>query len=115
MLFNFEMVIKTDNISKYRVGGSLVSEDTDKDLFNQVKDAYREVIDNEKITLQNHLIIKDDCILFVDIDIVSISNILKVLSTSLDFKIKPVVTKGCKFTPSSCEPLFKMEVHRLFE
>lgn len=115
MLFNFEMVVKTSDSIKYKIGGSLTPESTDKELFEQVRNTYRLIIDNERITFENHLVIKDDCILFVDIDIVSISNILKVLSSGLGLKIKPIVTNKCKFIPQSCEPLFKMEVHRLFE
>ena len=115
MLFNFEMVIKTNDSSKYKIGGSLTPESCDNDLFSQVREAYLDVISKEQITFENRLVIKDDCILFVDIDIVSMSNILKVLGKSLDFKINPIVNKDCKFIPSSCEPLFKMEVHRLFE
>lgn len=115
MLFNFEIVIKTSGNEKYKIGGGLVPEDCDKDIFSQVREAYIDVISKEEITFQNHLVVKDDCILFIDIDIVSISNILKVLSENLGFKINPRVSTDCKFKPASCEPLFKMEVHRLFE
>ena len=114
MLFNFELVVKVTSITKYRIGGSLTPEENDKELFNQVKDAYQDVIDNNSIYFNNHLILKDDCILFVDVDIISMSNILKLLSRNLGFTIKPNVTSDCKFQPSSCEPLFKMEIHRLF-
>lgn len=114
MFFNFEMVVKTDNVTKYKIGGSLTPENDDKEMFDELKEAYQELLDKEGIILKNHLVIKDDCILFAGVDIISMSNILKQLSTSLGFKVTPVVIKGCKFTPTSSEPLFKMEVHRLF-
>ena len=114
MLFNFEVVYKTDDSAKYKIGGSLSPEFVDRELFEQVKDAYREVLLKEGVSFKDKLVIKDECILFADIDIVSISNILKVLSSNLDFKINTSVSKNCKFIPSSCEPLFRMEVHRLF-
>lgn len=114
MLFNFEVVVKVNDITKYRIGGSLTPESTDKEIFDEVKQAYEEILEKEKVNFQNHLIIKDDCILFVDVDVISMSNILKVLSKGLGFSIKPNVITECKFQPTSCEPLFKMEIHRLF-
>lgn len=114
MLFNFELVVKVNNITKYRIGGSLTPEEGDKELFEQVKDAYKEIIDNNSIDFLNHLIIKDDYILFVDIDIITMSNILKLLGKNLRIDIKPNVVPDCKFQPAACEPLFKMEIHRLF-
>lgn len=115
MLFNFEMVYKTNSELKYRIGGRLIPEECDKDIFVQVKDEYKRIIDEENISFQDHLVLKDDCILYADIDIISMSNILKILSKNLEFKINPVVDKGCVFKPSSCEPLFKMEINRLFK
>ena len=114
MLFNFELVIKVDSVYKYKIGGSLTPEVSDLDIFNQVKEAYRSIFESEEVDLSNNLIIKDDCILFVNIDVISMSNIMKVLSNGLGIKVKPVITKNCRFTPASCEHLFKMEVHRLF-
>ena len=114
MVFSFEMVAKINSDSKYKVGGCLAPEFSDKELFIQVKDAYNEIFTKENIDLKSHMIIKDDYILFSDFDIVVISNILKILSNNLGFEIKSVVKDDCRFIPSSCEPLFKMEIHRLF-
>lgn len=114
MVFSFEMVAKINSDSKYKVGGCLAPEFNDKELFIQVKDAYNEIFTKESIDLKSHMIIKDDYILFSDFDIVVISNILKILSNNLGFEIKSVVKDDCRFIPSSCEPLFKMEIHRLF-
>lgn len=114
MVFSFEMVAKINSDSKYKVGGCLAPEFNDKELFIQVKDAYNEIFTKENVDLKSHLIIKDDYILFSDFDIVVISNILKILSNNLGFEIKSVVKDDCRFIPSSCEPLFKMEIHRLF-
>lgn len=114
MVFSFEMVAKINSDSKYKVGGYLAPEFNDKELFIQVKDAYNEIFTKENIDLKSHMVIKDDYILFSDFDIVVISNILKILSNNLGFKIKSVVKDDCRFIPSSCEPLFRMEIHRLF-
>ena len=114
MVFSFEMVAKTNSVSKYKIGGCLTPEFNDKELFIQVKDAYTEIFTKENVDLRNHMVIKDEYILFSDFDIVVMSNVLKILSNNLGFKIKPVVKDDCRFIPSSCEPLFKMEIHRLF-
>lgn len=114
MVFSFEMVAKTNSVSKYKIGGCLRPEFNDKELFFQVKEAYIEIFKKEKADLKNHMIINDGYILFSDFDIVVVSNILKILSNNLGFSIKTEVKDDCKFIPSSCEPLFKMEVHRLF-
>lgn len=114
MIFRFEIVFKTDDNLKYRIGGKLEPTFDDYDMFSEVKNAYISILDKEKITFGEHLIIRDEYIVFSDIDIISISNILKVLKDNLGIEITPLVDDNCKFSPKSCEPLFKMEIHRLF-
>ena len=115
MLFSFEVVVKTNDTSKYKVGGCLTPDFDDRELFREVSNSYIEFFRHEGVSLKDNVVIKDDCITFADFDIVVISNVLKVLSTNLDFKIRTSVKNDCRFIPSSCEPLFKMEMHRLFE
>lgn len=115
MLFNFAVVHKVNSTYKYRIGGSLTPEDSDKEAFAQVRDAYTEFLKKEGITLGDNFVIKENEILFVNIDIVTVSNVIKVLSKNLDLTIRSGFEDKCTFIPESCEPLFRMEYHRLFK
>lgn len=115
MLFKFGVVCKVNDRCKYRVGGVLEPEEADKGLFADVRDAYKEYLSSNNMNFGDNLIIKDTGITFTNIALDDMVNVLTLLSHNLDFEIKPVVDSSCNFVPQSCEPLFKMEIHRLFK
>lgn len=117
MVFNFEVITKINSSSKYKIEGYLepeLDDEEDKELFTQIKDSYVEIFNQNELDLNDNMTFKENCIYFSDFDVVVLSNIFKILKKNLDFDIKLNIKDDCKFIPSFCEPLAKMEIRRLF-
>ena len=113
MKFNFEKAV-AGHTGSYIVDGKLVADAGDIDIFNQVKDSYASIIGQGDIDFGKHLTVGDSYIQFGDVDLTVMSNMLKILRSNLGLSITADFTEDCTFTPSSCEPLFKMEVRNKF-
>ena len=86
MNFNYVIVNNTDNSSKYKVSGYLTPSENDKDVFEVLKNSYKEIFNEYKLDSDN-MAIKDNELVFVDISFDTMINFLALLSSSLKVNI----------------------------
>ena len=113
MLFKVQYVEKV--AKQYIITGRLTYSLDDYNMFSEIRESYRLLMENGTAQLGSHLILREDYIEYQRMNLETIAGVLNVFKQNLNAKILFKFADDCEFEPPNSEPLVKMQARKLLK
>lgn len=111
----FEILYAERLDKQYIITGKLMPTFDDYDIFAEIRESYRTLINEQNMSFGIHLILREEYVMFNKVNMDTVSGILNLFKQNLNAKIQLEFSDDCIYEPRSCEPLVKMESRRQFQ
>ena len=113
MLFTVQHAKKV--AKQYTITGRLTYSLDDYNIFSEIRESYRLLMENGTAQLGSHLILREDYIEYQRMNLETIASVLNVFKQNLNAKILFKFADDCEFDPQNSEPLVKMQARKLLK
>ena len=113
MLFKVQYVKKV--AKQYIITGRLTYSLDDYNMFSEIRESYRLLMENGTAQLGSHLILREDYIEYQEMNFETIAGVLNVFKQNLNAKILFKFADDCEFEPPNSEPIVKMQARKLLK
>ena len=100
---------------QYIITGRLTYSLDDYNIFSEIRESYRLLMENGTAQLGSHLILREDYIEYQEMNFETIAGVLNVFKQNLNAKILFKFADDCEFEPPNSEPLVKMQARKLLK